>query len=118
LGDDEGDDFAAGFREVLHSLIDSGIRPDATPDAVTSALQEIAAYLDSWVISSRLDGSEEWRQQMAASETAVKNHDLGEPATAGELRVRVGWRQELMATLGAFSIVEGSTNLSKERRRS
>ena len=85
LGADEGDEFASGLREVLHASIDRVIRPDATDDDVAVALRSLATFIDSWVMSSRLDGSADWRRQMKESDEALKRGTVGRPLMAADL---------------------------------
>ena len=85
LGADEGDEFASGLREVLHASIDGVIRPGATEDDVAVALRSLATFIDSWVMSSRLDGSADWHRQMKASDEALKQEIVGQPLAVADL---------------------------------
>lgn len=84
-GDDEGEEFAAGLRSVLHATIDKTIRPDAQEEDVHAVVHMFADYLESWVLSSRLDASEEWHLQMGESDERMHERRLGEPVSAAEL---------------------------------
>lgn len=89
LIDDEGDEFASGLRELLHTAIDRNIRPDATEIDFAEAMSNLVAYLESWILSARVDGSEHWHRQMAETATAIREGTLGEPVTRGILSTLV-----------------------------
>jgi len=85
LGADEGEEFAAGLRSLMHESIDRVIRPEASDEDAAAAIQSLFTFLESWIMSGRLDGSTEWHRQMQASDDALRRNDLGEPLTAAEL---------------------------------
>ncbi|MHB1582205.1 MAG: hypothetical protein ACYCU7_03255 [Acidimicrobiales bacterium] len=85
LGDDEGQEFAAGLREIIHASTDRVVRPESTDDDLAQSVRDLTGYLDSWVITARLDGSAEWHRQMEESAKALRRDDIGRPVGATEL---------------------------------
>lgn len=85
LDDQEQDEFLAGLRPILHEAVDVVFRRAPDESAGEVLILQAKSYIESWVVSLRLDADPQWHQQVEETRKLVATGEIGGPMDSEEL---------------------------------